>query len=91
MIADTRTATRVSKASENGDVVNVAIGTMQYMLVITPAEAPLHEVVSVLQAEVESCISIRYAVIEAPFELGAIHSILTPPVDESIEVVAVAT
>jgi hypothetical protein len=40
--------------SKNGVVVNVVIGIMQYMLVITVDEAPLHEVVSVLQAELES-------------------------------------
>jgi hypothetical protein len=33
----------------------------------------------------------RYAVIEAPLELGVDHAILTPPVDESIEVVTVVT
>lgn len=66
LIADTFTFTKVSKVKVNGDDVKVVIGTMQYRLDTTVAELPSHEVVSVLHAEVESWISIRYAVIVAP-------------------------
>jgi len=59
---------------------------------MTVLDAPLQLVLSVVHVTVsESAISILYAVNASPFELGADHEILIPPVVASIDVVGVST
>jgi hypothetical protein len=70
--ADTLTTTKALNTKEYGVVVKTLIGMIHHSYVFTGDVAPLQSVVSDLKrvAVVASYISIRYAVIEAPFELA---------------------
>ena len=60
----------------------------QYLLVITIELAPLQSAVDAIYVEVLfTLISIEYDVIVELPSAGAVHEILTPPVEESIDVV----
>jgi len=68
------------------------MGMIQYKLDITVDEEPSQFVVSTFhETESEFEISIMYAEIASPFELGADQAILIPPVVASIDVVGVST
>lgn len=72
--------------SENGDAVNVLIGIIQYLLLIIVELNPLQFTKSSFHVA-PLYISILYPVMESPLFNGLENDILTPPVDESIEVV----
>jgi hypothetical protein len=90
-VAVIRTSTSVSKAKLKGLAVKVAIGMMQVRAVLTVELLPSQFMVSELQDEVEVLIYTVYAVIGDPLLAGAVQLIETPPVDESMAVVGVAT